>query len=86
MSLFVPLWQISKSVQEKGGTSISQQPSDEQMSTQQIPEDIFSFYEQMDKEEEEEEETQTVSFEIRQVLICFCVYLFIFLHFCCRCN
>lgn len=33
----------------------------------QVPEDIFSFYEQMDKEEEEEEEMQTVSFEIRQV-------------------
>lgn len=61
-------WQISKSVQEKGGTSTSQQPSDGQTSTQQVPEDIFSYYEQMDKEEEEEEETQTVSFEIRQVI------------------
>lgn len=59
--------QISKSVQEKGGTSSSQQPSDGQNSTQPVPEDIFSYYEQMDKEEEEEEETQTVSFEIRQV-------------------
>uniref|UniRef100_A0A8K9XPS7 General transcription and DNA repair factor IIH helicase/translocase subunit XPB n=1 Tax=Oncorhynchus mykiss TaxID=8022 RepID=A0A8K9XPS7_ONCMY len=35
----------------------------------QVPEDIFSYYEQMDKEEEEEEETQTVSFEIRQEMI-----------------
>ncbi|KAF0042968.1 hypothetical protein F2P81_004305 [Scophthalmus maximus] len=60
---------ISKSVQEKGGTSDSQQPSDGQTSTQQVPEDIFSYYEQMDKEEEEEEETQTVSFEIRQEMI-----------------
>jgi len=60
-------WQISKSVQEKGGTSTSQQASEGQTSTQQVPEDIFSYYEQMDKEEEEEEETQTVSFEIRQV-------------------
>lgn len=60
-------WQISKSVQEKEGTSSSQQPSDGETSTQQVPEDIFSYYEQMDKEEEEEEETQTVSFEIRQV-------------------
>ncbi|KAG7222325.1 hypothetical protein INR49_016370, partial [Caranx melampygus] len=34
-----------------------------------VPEDIFSYYEQMDKEEEEEEETQTVSFEIRQEMI-----------------
>lgn len=48
---------------------MSQQPSDGQLSTQQVPEDIFSYYEQMDKEEEEEEETQTVSFEIRQVLL-----------------
>uniref|UniRef100_A0A665WAS1 General transcription and DNA repair factor IIH helicase/translocase subunit XPB n=1 Tax=Echeneis naucrates TaxID=173247 RepID=A0A665WAS1_ECHNA len=60
---------ISKSIQEKGGTSISQQSSDGQTSTQQVPEDIFSYYEQMDKEEEEEEETQTVSFEIRQEMI-----------------
>lgn len=52
---------------EKPGPSASQQPSDGQ--AQQVPEDIFSYYEQMDKEEEEEEETQTVSFEIRQVLI-----------------
>lgn len=52
---------------EKPGPSASQQPNDGQ--TQQVPEDIFSYYEQMDKEEEEEEETQTVSFEIRQVLI-----------------
>uniref|UniRef100_A0A8D0A178 DNA 3'-5' helicase n=1 Tax=Sander lucioperca TaxID=283035 RepID=A0A8D0A178_SANLU len=60
---------ISKSIEEKGGTSTSQQPSDGQTSTQQVPEDIFSYYEQMDKEEEEEEETQTVSFEIRQEMI-----------------
>lgn len=60
--------QISKSVQEKGGPSSSQQPGDGQNSNQPVPEDIFSYYEQMDKEEEEEE-TQTVSFEIRQVHI-----------------
>ncbi|XP_061660722.1 general transcription and DNA repair factor IIH helicase subunit XPB isoform X2 [Syngnathoides biaculeatus] len=34
-----------------------------------VPEDIFSYYEQMDKEEEEEEETQAVSFEIQQDMI-----------------
>lgn len=60
---------ISKSVQDKGGTSTSQQSSDGQNLTPQVPEDIFSYYEQMDKEEEEEEETQTVSFEIRQEMI-----------------
>uniref|UniRef100_A0A3B3UYH0 General transcription and DNA repair factor IIH helicase/translocase subunit XPB n=1 Tax=Poecilia latipinna TaxID=48699 RepID=A0A3B3UYH0_9TELE len=60
---------ISKAVQDKGGASTSQQPSDGQTSSQQVPEDIFSYYEQMDKEEEEEEETQTVSFEIRQEMI-----------------
>lgn len=69
MSLCVSFWQISKSIEEKGGTSTSQLPGDGQTSTQQVPEDIFSYYEQMDKEEEEEEETQTVSFEIRQVHI-----------------
>ncbi|XP_061831188.1 general transcription and DNA repair factor IIH helicase/translocase subunit XPB [Nerophis lumbriciformis] len=57
---------ISKSVDGKAGASTSQQSVDGQTSGQQVPEDIFSYYEQMDKEEEEEEETQTVSFEIRQ--------------------
>lgn len=57
---------ISKTV-EKAGPSAPQQPNDGQ--TQGVPEDIFSYYEQMDKEEEEEEETQTVSFEIRQEMI-----------------
>uniref|UniRef100_A0A7N8WYH1 General transcription and DNA repair factor IIH helicase/translocase subunit XPB n=1 Tax=Mastacembelus armatus TaxID=205130 RepID=A0A7N8WYH1_9TELE len=57
---------ISKSV---GDSSTSQQSTDGQVSNQQVPEDIFTYYEQMDKEEEEEEETQTVSFEIRQEMI-----------------
>ncbi|TNN74536.1 TFIIH basal transcription factor complex helicase XPB subunit [Liparis tanakae] len=60
---------ISKSIEDKGSTSTSQQPGDGQTSTQPVPDDIFSYYEQMDKEEEEEEETQTVSFEIRQEMI-----------------
>uniref|UniRef100_G3PR60 Excision repair cross-complementation group 3 n=1 Tax=Gasterosteus aculeatus TaxID=69293 RepID=G3PR60_GASAC len=60
---------ISKSIEEKGAASTSQQPGDGQPSTQQVPDDIFSYYEQMDKEEEEEEETQTVSCEIRQEMI-----------------
>ncbi|XP_051909888.1 general transcription and DNA repair factor IIH helicase subunit XPB [Hippocampus zosterae] len=60
---------ISKTVEDKGGASTSQQPTDGQTSEQQVPEDIFSYYEQMDKEEEEEEETQTVSFEIQQEMI-----------------
>ena len=60
------LLQISKTIQDKGGASTSQQTAEG--STTQVPEDIFSYYEQMDKEEEEEEETQTVSCEIRQVL------------------
>lgn len=66
-TILVLFWQISKFVPDKGGPSTSQQPADGQTSNQQIPEDIFSYYEQMDKDEEEEEETQTVSFEIRQV-------------------
>ncbi|KAL6455930.1 hypothetical protein MHYP_G00357810 [Metynnis hypsauchen] len=59
---------ISKSQQDSGGASTSQ-PAEGQKSGAQVPEDIFSYYEQMDKEEEEEEETQTVSFEIRQEMI-----------------
>lgn len=58
--------QISKTLQDTGGASTSQS-ADGQRGSAQVPEDIFSYYEQMDKEEEEEEETQTVSFEIRQV-------------------
>ncbi|RVE74364.1 hypothetical protein OJAV_G00021390 [Oryzias javanicus] len=60
---------ITKSVEDKGSASTSQQPGDGQTTTQQVPEDIFKYYEQMDKDEEEEEETQTVSFEIRQEMI-----------------
>lgn len=56
---------ISKTVAKDGG-STSQSGPDGQT---QVPEDIFSYYEQMDKDEEEEEETQTVSFEIRQEMI-----------------
>ncbi|KAI1899032.1 hypothetical protein AGOR_G00078510 [Albula goreensis] len=59
---------ISKTAQDNGGPSTSQGP-DGQRSGPDVPEDIFSYYEQMDKEEEEEEETQTVSFEIRQEMI-----------------
>ncbi|KAI5108737.1 general transcription and DNA repair factor IIH helicase subunit XPB, partial [Silurus meridionalis] len=58
---------ISKT-QDNGGASTSQS-ADGQRGSSQVPEDIYSYYEQMDKEEEEEEETQTVSFEIRQEMI-----------------
>lgn len=68
VATFAIVLQISKSSQEKADASTSEQSSDGQTPSQQVPEDIFSYYEQMDKEEEEEEETQTVSFEIRQVL------------------
>uniref|UniRef100_A0A8C4XD82 General transcription and DNA repair factor IIH helicase/translocase subunit XPB n=1 Tax=Erpetoichthys calabaricus TaxID=27687 RepID=A0A8C4XD82_ERPCA len=56
---------ISKSGSGNGGPSSG--PGTE--GNQNVPEDIFSYYEQMDKDEEEEEETQTVSFEIRQEMI-----------------
>ncbi|XP_048880338.1 general transcription and DNA repair factor IIH helicase subunit XPB isoform X1 [Brienomyrus brachyistius] len=59
---------ISKSVADGAGPSTSQLPEG-QSSGVEVPEDIFTYYEQMDKEEEEEEETQTVSFEIRQEMI-----------------
>ncbi|XP_034049010.1 general transcription and DNA repair factor IIH helicase subunit XPB isoform X2 [Thalassophryne amazonica] len=57
---------IAKSFQDQGRP---EQSGNGQVSTSQIPEDIFRYYEQMDKEEEEEEETQTVSFEICQEMI-----------------
>ncbi|XP_023661411.1 general transcription and DNA repair factor IIH helicase/translocase subunit XPB [Paramormyrops kingsleyae] len=59
---------ISKSLGDGAGPSTSQLPEG-QSSGAEVPEDIFTYYEQMDKEEEEEEETQTVSFEIRQEMI-----------------
>lgn len=64
------LLQIIKSLQDKADASTSQS-NNGQTPSQQVPEDIFSYYEQMDKDEEEEEETQTVSFEIRQVIFGF---------------
>ncbi|CAB1327385.1 unnamed protein product, partial [Coregonus sp. 'balchen'] len=61
---------ISKSLQDNGAAaSTSAAPEGQTPGAAQVPEDIFSYYEQMDKEEEEEEETQTVSFEIRQEMI-----------------
>ncbi|XP_053713881.1 general transcription and DNA repair factor IIH helicase subunit XPB isoform X1 [Synchiropus splendidus] len=57
---------ISKTVAEKEAPSTSDQVNNGQSSSEQVPEDIFSYYERMDKEEEDEEETQTVSFEIQQ--------------------
>ncbi|KAM8842578.1 general transcription and DNA repair factor IIH helicase/translocase subunit XPB isoform 1-T1 [Synchiropus picturatus] len=57
---------ISKTVAEKEAPSTSEQVNNGQSSSEQVPEDIFSYYERMDKEEEDEEETQTVSFEIQQ--------------------
>ncbi|XP_041936743.1 general transcription and DNA repair factor IIH helicase subunit XPB isoform X2 [Alosa sapidissima] len=56
---------IAKSVADNGASSTSQAGE----AAPSVPEDIFSYYEQMDKDEEEEEETQTVSFEIRQEMI-----------------
>ena len=74
------LLQISKTIQDKGGASTStQQPAEG--STTQVPEDIFSYYEQMDKEEEEEEETQTVSCEIRQVSVLHLLTLSLFMYY-----
>ncbi|XP_055766523.1 general transcription and DNA repair factor IIH helicase subunit XPB isoform X2 [Salvelinus fontinalis] len=62
---------ISKSLLDNGaGASTSAAaPEGQTPGAAHVPEDIFSYYEQMDKEEEEEEETQTVSFEIRQEMI-----------------
>lgn len=74
--------QISKSSQDKADASTSQS-SNGQTPSQQVPEDIFSYYEQMDKDEEEEEETQTVSFEIRQVVIGFFFRVHSFIAFTC---
>lgn len=31
-----------------------------------MPDDIYAYYDKMDKEEDEEEDTKTVSFEVKQ--------------------
>uniref|UniRef100_A0A674NMJ8 General transcription and DNA repair factor IIH helicase/translocase subunit XPB n=1 Tax=Takifugu rubripes TaxID=31033 RepID=A0A674NMJ8_TAKRU len=59
----------SKSAIRSTADASTSQSNNDQTPSQQVPEDIFSYYEQMDKDEEEEEETQTVSFEIRQEMI-----------------
>ncbi|TRY74212.1 hypothetical protein DNTS_002857 [Danionella cerebrum] len=56
---------ITKSQQDNGAPSSSQNQDGPRSGTQ-VPEDIFSYYEQMDKEEEEEEETQTEMIEVLQ--------------------
>ncbi|XP_029112948.1 general transcription and DNA repair factor IIH helicase/translocase subunit XPB isoform X1 [Scleropages formosus] len=59
---------ISKTTADGMGPSTSQ-VQNSQTSSAEVPEDIFNYYEQLDKEEDEEEETQAVSFEIRQEMI-----------------
>ncbi|XP_010568127.1 PREDICTED: TFIIH basal transcription factor complex helicase XPB subunit [Haliaeetus leucocephalus] len=58
---------ISKSSEGGFGPSTSQ--GTDAQNKQDVPADLFEFYEQMDKDEEEEEETQTVSFEVKQEMI-----------------
>lgn len=33
---------------------------------EEVPDDIYAYYDKMDKEEDEEEDTKTVSFEVKQ--------------------
>ncbi|XP_078532477.1 general transcription and DNA repair factor IIH helicase/translocase subunit XPB [Lissotriton helveticus] len=64
METFTSKSAISKTVEGAGNTSTSQ--GLDAPGKQDVPADLFEFYEQMDKDEEEDEETQTVSFEVKQ--------------------
>lgn len=64
METFTSKSAISKTVECAGNTSTSQ--GLDAQGKQDVPADLFEFYEQMDKDEEEDEETQTVSFEVKQ--------------------
>ncbi|XP_067890864.1 general transcription and DNA repair factor IIH helicase/translocase subunit XPB [Heterodontus francisci] len=59
---------MPKPMQNNGAASTSQS-AEPTPSKDDVPADLFDFYEQMDKEEEEEEELQTVSFEVKQEMI-----------------
>ncbi|XP_069092839.1 general transcription and DNA repair factor IIH helicase/translocase subunit XPB isoform X1 [Pleurodeles waltl] len=64
METFTSKSAISKTVESAGNASTSQ--GFDAQGKQDVPADLFEFYEQMDKDEEEDEEMQTVSFEVKQ--------------------
>ncbi|XP_069472895.1 general transcription and DNA repair factor IIH helicase/translocase subunit XPB [Ambystoma mexicanum] len=64
METFTSKSAIAKTVDGSGAATASQ--GADAQGKQDVPADLFEFYEQMDKDEEEDEETQTVSFEIKQ--------------------
>ena len=66
-------WQLNKPASDKPGESrpgiSAEDPQNGEEVKEEVPEDIFNFYEKMDREEEEEEEEgilKTVSFEVKQ--------------------
>lgn len=52
----------------KPGPSTSAEGEAKQGETtgEEVPDDIYAYYDKMDKEEDEEEDTKTVSFEVKQ--------------------
>ena len=52
----------------KPGPSTSAEGETKQGETtgEEVPDDIYAYYDKMDKEEDEEEDTKTVSFEVKQ--------------------
>lgn len=58
------LWQLSK---PGPSTTTEGEPKQEGEATgEEVPDDIYAYYDKMDKEEDEEEDTKTVSFEVKQ--------------------
>lgn len=48
-------------------TTTEGEPKQEGEATgEEVPDDIYAYYDKMDKEEDEEEDTKTVSFEVKQ--------------------
>lgn len=61
---FCFLWQLSK---PGPSTTTEGEPKQEGEATgEEVPDDIYAYYDKMDKEEDEEEDTKTVSFEVKQ--------------------
>lgn len=65
----VSLHQLNKPATDAASASSSQGQEGEEIAVkeeEEIPSDIYAYYEKIDKEEEEGEETEVVSFEVKQ--------------------
>ena len=57
---------VNGSQEPQAGPSTGDITQEEQSEEAAVPEDIYTYYDKMDKEEEEGEDLKTVSFEVKQ--------------------